>query len=229
MNKKWSKLIVFILLPVILAAGLLLYGLQKNDKNFPADLHPEHGPIADKQFKIEGTVVKYGSNHEGDIDKLLVLSDKKQVWLHFPPHMARLIKSVAIINEPVEVLADQKSPPHGPRQENLFELKSIVNNKLETKVDLTQIHAPIPRKGIKIEIHGIPSLSRNENSFMLAGKVVKLPPHMAHQLSPLINQAKTIMVKGYMRDSTDGFLSDSGLPVVKPSSIKIDSVIYKIR
>ncbi len=32
-----------------------------------------------------------------------------------------------------------------------------------------------------------------------------------------------------MRDSTDGFLSDSGLPVVKPSSIQIDSVTYKIR
>jgi len=228
-NKKWSKLIVFILLPVILAAGLLLYGLQKNDKTLPVDLRPEHGPIADKQVKITGTVVKYGSNHEGDIDKILIASDEKEVWLHFPPHMARLVKSVAIINEPVDGLADQKGPPHRPHQENLFELKSIVNNKLETKVDLTQIHAPIPREGIKIEIQGIPSSNRNENTFMLAGKVVKLPPHMAHELFPLINQAKRIMVKGYMRDSTDGFVSDSGLPVVKPSSIKIDSVIYKVR
>ena len=224
-----SKSIGVVLLLVILAAGFLLYGLQKNDKNLPADLRPDHGPIENKQVKITGTVIKYGSNHEGDIDKLLIASDEKEVWLHFPPHMARLVKSVAIINEPVDALADQKGPPHGPHQENLFELKSIVNSKVETKVDLTQIHAPIPREGFKIEIQGIPSLNTNENTLILAGRVVKLPAHMAHELFPLINQAKTITVKGYMRDSTDGFLSDSGLPVVKPSSIKIDSVIYKIR
>jgi len=226
---KLSKSIGVVLLLVILAAGLLLYGLQKNDKNLPADLRPKHGPIENKQVKITGTVVKYGSNHEGDIDKILIASGEKEVWLHFPPHMARLVKSVAVINEPVDALADQKGPPHGPHQENLFELKSIVNSKVETKVDLTQIHAPIPREGFKIEIQGIPSLNTNENTLILAGRVVKLPPHMAHQLFPLINQAKTIMVKGYMRDSTDGFLSDSGLPVVRPVSIKIDSVIYRIR
>ena len=214
---------------VILAAGLLLYGLQKNDNKLPADLRPEHGPIADKQVKITGIVFKYGSNHDGDIDKILIASDEKEVWLHFPPHMARLVKSVAIIDEPVDALVDQKGPPHGPHQENLFELKSIVNNKLGTKVDLARISAPIPREGIQLEIRGIPSFNSNKNTFMLAGKVVRLPPHMAQELFPLINQAKTIIVKGYMRDSTDGFLSDSGLPVVKPSSIKIDSVIYKVR
>lgn len=224
-----SKSIGLVLLLVTLAAGLLLYGLQKDDKNLPADLLPDHGTIADKQFRIKGRVVKYGSNHDGDIDKLLVASDEKEIWLHFPPHMARLVKSVGIINEQVDALADQKGPPHRPHQENIFELKSIVNKKWDTKVDLTRIHAPLPRKGIELEIQGIPSFNKNENTFMLAGKVIKLPPHMAHQLFPLISQAKTIMVKGYMRDSTDGFLSDTGLQAVKPSSIKIDSVIYKIR
>lgn len=229
MRRKLSKSIGVVLLLVILAAGLLLYGLQKNDNNLPIDLRPEHGPIADNQVKITGTVVKYGSNHEGDIDKILLASGEKETWLHFPPHMARLVKSVAMINAPINALVDQKGPPHGPHQENLFELKSIVNDKLGTKVDLTRIPAPIPREGIQIEIQGIPSFNNNENTFLLAGKVVKLPPHMAHELFPLINQAKTIMVKGYMRDSTDGFLSDSGLPIVKPISIKIDGVIYKVR
>lgn len=229
MSRKLSKSKGIILLLGILVAGLLFYRIQKNDKNLPAELRPDYGTIANKQFKIAGTVIKYGSNHEGDIDKLLIASDEKEVWLHFPPHMARLVKSVAILNDPVNALVDKKGPPHGPRHENVFELKSLINNKLETNVNLSLIQAPIPREGIKIEIQGIPSFNRNKNTLMLTGKVIKLPPHMAHELLPLINQAKTITVKGYMRDSTDGFLSDSGLPVVRPISVKIDSVIYKIR
>lgn len=196
----------------------------------PQDMiHPHAAHVEDKHSEISGTVIKYGSNHEGDIDKLLLSSDEEEIWLHFPPHTARQVTSVAIINGQVEALINRKGPLPPKHRHNSYELGSLTNNVLQTKVDLAKIPAPIPRKGIEIEIKGSPLFNRNANTFLLAGKMVTLPPHMAQELFPLINHAKTITVKGYMRDSTDGFLSDSGLPVVKPSSVKIDSVIYKIR
>ena len=229
MNKILSNSKAIILLTVILAAGLLWYIPQKKEPILLDNRFPSKGPIADKQVKIRGTVVKYGSNREGDVDKVLLSSNEKQVWLHFPPHTAKLVATVAVINEQVEALAKQRGPLHKENQGEVYELKFMSNNVLQTKVNLEDIPAPAPKKGIEIEIEGIPSLHSNENTFLLSGKMVTLPPHMARELFPLINQAKIITVKGFMRDSTDGFLSESGLPVVKPISIKINSVIYKIR
>lgn len=229
MNKILSKSKTIILLTVILAAGLLWYILQKKEPILLDNRFPSEGPIADKQVKIIGTVVKYESNREGDVDKVLLSSNEKQIWLHFPPHTAHLVTAVAVINKQVEALVAQRGPIHKDNQGEVYELKCIINNVLQTKVNLEDIPAPVPKKGIEIEIEGIPSLHSNENTLLLSGKMVTLPPHMARELFPLINQAKIITVKGFMRDSTDGFLSESGFPVVKPISLKIDRVVYKIR
>ncbi|MEO6685277.1 MAG: hypothetical protein ABIN24_04905, partial [Dyadobacter sp.] len=104
----------------------------------------------------------------------------------------------------------------------------------EMTLDLAQIPAPFPRKGFEVEIKGnitddFKNGNGTDNNFILAGKLISLPPHMARELLPLIRQAKTILVQGQMRDSTEGFLSVSGLKVVKPNSIQIDSITYKIR
>ncbi|MCF2489170.1 hypothetical protein [Dyadobacter sp. CY347] len=228
-NRKWSKLIGFMLLLATLAAGLSWYLSPKKGQNLQKAILPHPGPDDNKHFNITGRVIKYGSNHEGDIDKLLLSSNEGEIWLHFPPHMARQVTSVATINAQVKALANESRPRPGEHRNDSYTITSLTNNAFQTKVDLHDIPAPIPKKGIEIKMKGKPSVNQNENAFMLAGKMVTLPPHMARALFPLINQAKTITVKGFVRDSTDGFLSESGMPIVRPTLVEIDSVTYKIR
>lgn len=192
-----------------------------------------HRSMPGKQQNLSGKVLKFESNHDGDIDRILLSSGQKNVWLHFPPHTARMVTSVAEINNLVEVTVEQKI---GPRHDanNTFELKYLRSQSAEVGIDLSEIPAPAPRKGLEVEIKGRPHRDFNfgnvgKSTFILEGKLISLPPHMAGELVPLISQAKTVVVKGYMRDTTEGFLTASGIPLVKPGSIQIDSVNYIIR
>ena len=206
-----------------------------NSKNTPISekKHPSLAEMADDQPAISGVVIKYGSNHDGDVDKILLSEDGKKVWLHFPPHAARQVTELAGINHVIQATISRKAMP-GHDTEDQYELKYLQNKDARILFDLSQIPAPLPRKGFEVEVKGKPSKdlrieAGRENSFVLEDKLVSLPPHMARDLLPLINQAKFIIVKGQMRDSTEGFLSLSSLKIVKPSSIQIDSITYKIR
>lgn len=197
------------------------------------DVPPCHRSMPGKQQKLSGKVLKFGSNHDGDIDRILLSSGQKNVWLHFPPHTARMVTSVAEINKLVEVTVDEKAGP-GHEANNTYELKYLRSQSEEVGIDLPKIPAPAPRKGLEVEIKGRPPKDFNfdnerESTFILEGKLISLPPHMARELLPLISQAKMVVVKGYMRDTTEGFLTVSGIPLVKPGSIQIDNANYIIR
>ncbi|MCF0059134.1 hypothetical protein [Dyadobacter sp. CY356] len=226
-----SKSKGIILLLILLAAGWLVYKSKKTVLS--EKKHPQHHISPEKQLIISGVILKYGSNHDGDIDKILLSKDDKKVWLHFPPHTARQVTAAAGINHTIEATVSQKELPGHDKQDR-YELKYLQSKDSKILLDLSQIPAPLPRKGLEVEIKGKPSKDFSiedgrENSFVLEGKLVSLPPHMARTLLPLISQAKIIIVKGQMRDSTEGFLSLSRQKIVKPSSIQIDSVTYKIR
>ncbi len=222
-----------ILLLILLVAGWLIYRFDEKKLISANKTIPGNIPMRGKLTTITGTVLKYGSNHGGDIDRFMLASDQKNIWIHFPPHTARLVTSFAVVNNLIEAVVDPNSPP-GHESGQVFELKHLHSVSAKTDLDMALIPAPAPRKGFEIEIKG--SLAKEYkhgnapgNTFILSGKLVSLPPHMARELFPLMSNAKSILVRGYMRDSTEGFLSASGLSIVKAGSIQIDSIIYKIR
>lgn len=227
----WS---LTILMLTLTAAGWFVYKSQVKQEVLPPNPPGHFGPPEHKQWKIKGIVTEYGSNPDGDIDKLLLTSGNEKIWLHFPPHAARSVKAAAPIQSIIEVTVGQGGPAVHHRPDPAFELKHLENQAGKASVDLTEITAPPPRKGFEVEIEGNVAKDLKigqgpDNSFILSGKLISVPPHMAHELFPFLSQAKTIRVKGYLRDSTDGFLSASGMPVVKAGSIQLDGVTYKIR
>lgn len=233
MKKFTPKSKGIILLLILLAAGWIVYKSQSKHKKLLEEKSFGQPFSQDKLLNIKGSILKFGSNHEGDIDKILLSTDKRKIWLHFPPHTARQVTSVAKINSAVDAVISQKTPD-GPDKNVGYELKYLRGKNSRVSVDLAQIPAPFPRKGFEVEITGIPSEDienkyRPNTSFILSGKLISIPPHMARDLLPLINQAKKVKVKGQMRDTTEGFLSISGMKVVKPNFIQIDSITYKIR
>lgn len=229
-------MIKIILLLTLIVAGWFLYVSKKQNNASKTESHLKYHSQKLKSF--EGTVIEYGSNPEGDIDKIVLIAGNNKMWLHFPPHAAKVVTELAPVHAQIEVNADQHHPP-GPHQhqgnpDHTFELNYLKNKSTQAEINLAHIPAPAPKEGIEIEINGntladFAMSSKMENTFMLSGKYVSLPPHMAHALFPLIRQAKTIFVKGKMRDPTAGFVSASGKPVVRANLIRLDSITYKIR
>jgi len=221
------------LLLVMLAAGILLYITHRKKTSSPSKIPAGERPESKGELLINGIVLDYGSNAEGDLDKIYVLSDKKKTILHFPPHTAQRITTAAPVRELIEAKIEQRAPdPHHP--DSIFELKYLRGFKSKKELDLSAIPAPFPRKGVDVQIRAYPpwnfSLDNGrEKTLVLSDKRILLPPHMAHELFPIISQAKVILVKGYMRDSAEGFVTASGKNVLKPNTIQIDSITYKIR
>ena len=224
---------ITLLLLILALAGWFVFKSQVNNSGpLHEDLRKIKLPLH-KESKVEGIVLEYGSNPEGDIDKMLVDSPAEKIWLHFPPHMARAIKEATPVNSPIEAMADIGGPArHDPNP--VYRLKYLRNQSTKVDIDLDRIPAPAPSIGVEVEVKGNTAQDFKNgqgrgNTFILAGKLISLPPHKARELIPLISQAKIILVKGNMRDTAEGFLSASGRPVVKASSIQLDSITYKIR
>lgn len=225
----WSGII---LLLIFIAAGWFFFK-KPVDEARPDPAKPHHIKPEVQDQKIKGTVLEYGSNPDGDIDKILLETSEGKIWLHFPPHAARSVKALAMVGSVIEVLVDQGGPAHH-QHDAVFELKHLEGPAGKASIDLSNIPAPAPRKGFEVEIKGntkqdLKIAAGTNNNFVLSGKLISVPPHIAQELFPLIKQAKMILVKGYMRDSTEGFLSASGLPVVKANLIQLDDVTYKLR
>jgi hypothetical protein len=220
-----------ILLLILAMAGWFIFKspVKISDPHHKNSL--EIKPPRHRQSELVGTVLEYGSNPDGDIDKMLLATSEEKVWLHFPPHTARSVKEAAPVHSHIEATVDQGGPAGNT---SVYELKYLRKQSVEVGINLAKIPAPVSRKGFEVEIKGNIAQDLNPEqepgyAFILSGKLILLPPHMAQELFPLIRRAKMILVKGYMRDSSEGFLSASGKPVVKASAIQLDSITYKIR
>lgn len=229
---------ILALLLTLLAAGWLFYQPEKQQTETHPEKHATPAPPDQTVQRITGTVTGYGSNPEGDIDKIQLRTNRETIWLHFPPHAARQVTKAAPISAIVEVNAtrhDRRGPrPELAGQGPILELRYLQDQSTKSEADLTAIPAPAPREGIEVKVKGISGTDLSiqpgqENAFVLSGKLVLLPPHMARELLPLIRRARVIFVKGKMRDSTEGFVSASGKPVIKANLIRLDSITYKIR
>lgn len=69
----------------------------------------------------------------------------------------------------------------------------------------------------------------NAAAFILSGKLIEFHRHTAETLLPLMKQAHQIVVKGYERNASDGFVNNTGLSFIKPYTITIDNINYVIQ
>lgn len=180
--------------------------------------------------KIKGTVIQYGSNPQGDIDKILVDVNNNQLWLHFPPHAAKQVLNIAKLHA---IVAIEYAERHGKKDRISNEIQIISNNKNES-VNIRDIAPPPPTPGNDVTVNGNKIEIKkddngNTNAFVLSNKLIMLPPHVAENLLPMIENAKTITVKGNERSNADGFVNINGLNLVRPDSIIIDGTNYLVR
>ncbi len=181
---------------------------------------------------IEGTVLEYGGNPIGDIDKILLQTATGKKWLHFPPHAAKRVLALSEKNVAVDAKVGDAS--QNREKETVFELLALRSKTSGDEITLAGIPPPPPSNGIEIEITGNSvqfqyDLHGQVEGFILSGKLVKLRPKMTEVLGKLLQNGKIVRVKGFARSADDGTVNMQGYILVKPVSITIDNVNYTVQ
>ncbi|GEN78015.1 hypothetical protein [Chryseobacterium hagamense] len=189
---------------------------------------PSSGPPPDIETPVvlKGRVVSYGTNPEGNIDRIILYQGNRKPEIHFPPHLAEYILDIANVNASVNIKTS--SIDRG------YELVSIASEDGKKVFNAGQILPPKPRPGKEIRIAGTVSawIRNRENTvtgFVIGKRTVLLNPEEGRILTPLLMKAKRIEVAALERDAGDGTINTLKFPPVKATEIKIDSIIYKIR
>ena len=201
----------------------------KTDRHPP----PPHDISSLPAVIIKGTIEKYGSNPDRDIDKILLKNNGEEQWLHFPPHTAKDVLSVAQLNSTIEAsVNDNKKPaPDGVAQK---ELASITNTKTGKTFIVQHTPPPPPAEGKEVEISGsildyIADDKGNTRSVIVDHWLVSLPPHARDALLPLLIKGKLITIKGWERSTDAGFVNEDSLTVIRPYAVVINGTEYSIQ
>lgn len=187
---------------------------------------PARPPDVGKTADLNGKVVSYGTNPEGNIDRMVLNQGNRKPEIHFPPHLAKDVLEIATVNTSVHIKTSLK--------DRGYELVSIASEDGKKVFDAGKILPPKPRPGKEIRIAGAVSgwIRNRENAisgFIIGKKTVLLNPDESRILTPLLRKAGRIEVAALEREAGDGTLNTFKFPPVKATEIKIDSIIYKIR
>ncbi|KFF02556.1 hypothetical protein [Chryseobacterium luteum] len=198
----------------------VLSGCEKKPP-VPPHLHPE----IEEPAILNGKVKAYETNPEGDIDKIILNQGRKEIKIHFPPHLAKYILEIAKKNEMIVIKATSR--------EDSYELISVSSGNRKT-FDAGKILPPKPSPGKEVFIKGTISgfIKNQENKitgFMIGQKTVMLGPEERITLAPLLMKAHRVEVTGLERDMREGIVNTLKFPPIRMTEIKLDSIVYKIR
>ena len=174
----------------------------------------------------ESKIIRYQTNPQGDVDKIVVEQNHQSLDIHFPPHLGKNVTAIAKINSIVTIKADQRGKD--------FELNFIATQNGNSSLDVTKIPPPKPMPGKEIilkssSVQLIKDDEKNVTGFVIEGKTVKLKPDESATLAPLLLKAKEVEVTALEREQKDGTLNINPFPPIKMIQIKIDSIVYKMR
>jgi len=181
---------------------------------------------------VAGTVLDYGVNRIGDIDKILLQTPDGKMWLHFPPHTAKKVLSLAQKNASVTAKVDEFQ--QNQENETTCELLTLQSKKNKDQIIIEGMPPPPPSSGVETAFSGTTVQFQFDPhghiaGFVLSGKLVELKPKTAESLSSLLQHAKTIQVKGFARNADNGAVNKQGYILVKPVSITIDNINYLVQ
>lgn len=207
---------------IIFSLILCLLECEKRPPMPPPPFPASNGKI----IEMNGKVINYKTNPEGNIDKIILNQGNQRSEIHFPPHLAKHILEIAKINTSVQIKTFQRHRD--------YELTFISSADGKTVFDAKEILPPRPSPGKEIQIRGsVSELIRNRDNevtgFVIGKKTVILHPEESRTLAPLLIDANEVEVTALERYTKDGTINTFQFPPVMLTKIKIDSIVYKIR
>ena len=208
---------------------LLIYVLPQGS----LPVGPPNGlpPLPSEAVQLTGIVKDFSSNRNGDVDQLLLETTDGVNQVNFPPHVARQVMQMAPKGTTIFVWV-HTGPPHPPGPVNQgfgYQMEQLQAG--DAVLPIADMPPPPPAIGKPVELNGTVDSLITGNRGEIVGLVVNgyriaLPPHLAHAIAPLLQQGKPILIKGYERSSSDGFVNASRQQLVKPYRMTLEGTDY---
>jgi len=208
--------------------GILLFSSPLFIKAQP-HTHKKHGKQLEQVTTVEGTVSEWTYNDDFTYDGLyLITKDNTSVFVKFPPHLGEQVRALGntlsvngvfrynkegrqelkmvSIHGNGQTVYDRKPAPNtNPPQEN------FINGS--AKVEQSQIN----KKG---EVCGY---------ILNNGAILRIPPHIAVQLSQMVQAGSVIGYTGLVKELKQGHVQAKNYKIIRCQTISVNGTQYMVK
>lgn len=221
---------------------------QRPDRTRPDRMRPDRTRPDPKRSgltsltTLSGTVGEWTSNDDYILDGFTLSASAGQAGsapttVKFPPHLGQQVQKAIKPGSAVSVTGYAENTPQG---ESRFRLVSLTAGKT-TVADAPRTGGSKPRRNQTDDTPALVTatgkiadyqISRNGrvSGLILDNKtIVRVPPHVAGQLSNLATKGQTITVQGYPKEVRDGQVQLQKTQILRASVLTINGQQYLVR
>ncbi len=191
-----------------------------------------HGPAGKNQLEqvttYTGSISEWTYNDDFIYDGLYLKTGETAVFVKFPPHLGQPIRS---LGNNISVKGVLKHTPEG-RQE----LKMVsISGKGQTVYDRKPTPRAVPQQEVFItgnaKINKMQINKRGEAcGYMLDnGVILRIPPHIALQLSQMVQVGSTIGYTGIEKELKDGQVQAQNYKIVRSQTLSVNGTQYMVK
>ncbi|HCO66955.1 MAG TPA: hypothetical protein DIT04_04240 [Dysgonomonas sp.] len=196
--------------------------------------HPRHGhgPGGNSQLNqvatYSGSVTEWAFNDDFVYDGLYLKTGETTLFVKFPPHLGQQIRS---LGNNISVNGVLRYTPEG-RQE----LKMVsVTAKGQTVYDQKPSPRALPQQesfitgNAKVKQMQINKRGEACGYILDNGVVLRIPPHIALQLSQMVQVGSTIGYTGIEKELKDGQVQAQNYKIVRSQTISVNGTQYMVK
>ncbi|MEZ0607920.1 hypothetical protein ACAW74_05350 [Fibrella sp. WM1] len=197
----------------------------------PGGGHPIQPQAITSLTTLSGTVGQLTANEDGILNGFTLNANATTQPVRFGTHLGQQVEAAIKAGSRVAVMGYSKVSPQG---ETLFQLVKLDAGKTQL-VDSPPAIPQNPMTPTRQTINGKVAdfqLDREgrANGLVLAdGTVVKMPPHVAGQLTTLAPKGSTVTVDGYAQPLGDGQVQLQKHAIVRASVLTVGGQSYLIQ
>lgn len=191
-----------------------------------------HGPAEKGQLKqvatYSGIVTEWTYNDDFVYDGLYLKTGETTLFVKFPPHLAQQIRSVG---NNISVNGVLRYTPEG-RQE--LKMTSVTANG-QTVYDQKPAPRTLPQQesfitgNAKVKQMQINKRGEACGYILDNGVVLRIPPHIALQLSQMVQVGYMVGYTGIEKELKDGHLQAKNYKIVRSQTISVNGTQYMVK
>lgn len=197
----------------------------------PGGLPAPQGQSITSLTTLSGTVGQLTANDDGILNGFTLNANATTLPVRFGTHLGQQVEAALKSGSRVTVMGYNKVSPQG---ETLFQLVKLDAGKTQL-VDAPPAISQTPPTPTKQTISGkvtdfqLDREGRANGLVLTDGTVVKMPPHVAGQLTTLAPKGSAVTVDGYVQPLGDGQVQLQKHTIVRASVLTVGGQSYLIQ
>ena len=221
--KKMSKLSLFFMLFLICPMVIIAQPGKGKGKG-----KGKASKVAAKlAVEISGTITEWTHNDDFRYDGFYLQSERGSYFVKIPTHMARAVYDCGNI---VTVEGTLRQSPAGVREIRMFSVRGnglVVNNVPASRPRTAPLAEIVSGTGTatKLQLNKKGDVS---GYFLNDGIILRVPPHIARQLTQLVQSNTVLEYTGIVKTLKDGEMSKDNYTIIRCQTIAVNGARYLI-